>query len=67
MEKIKEILKPIGKWENVLEPDEKKVDKILPSLSDELKEKILAIAKKKKTITLNAKLKKSLDDEEEEK
>ena len=46
--KIKEILKPIGKWENVLEPDEKKVDKILPSLSDELKEKILAIAKKKK-------------------
>ena len=58
LEKIKEILKPIGKWENILEPDEKKVDKLLPSLSDELKEKILSSAKKKKTITLNAKLKK---------
>ncbi|MEK7522250.1 MAG: hypothetical protein AAB569_01605, partial [Patescibacteria group bacterium] len=65
LEKVKEILKPIGKWEEILEPDEKKVDKLLPSLSDELKEKISAIAEKKKTVTLNAKLKKSLDDEEE--
>ena len=65
MEKIKEILESIGKWKEILEPDEKKVDKLLPSLSDEVKEKILSFAKKKKTITLNARLKKSIDDEEE--
>ena len=47
LEKIKEILKPIGKWENVLEPDEEKVDKILPSLSDELKEKFWPSPKRK--------------------
>ena len=67
LEKIKDILESIGRWKDILEPDEKKLEKLLPSLSDELKEKILAIAKKKKTVTLNAKLKKSLDDEEEEK
>ena len=48
LEKVKDILKPIGKWDEVLEPDEKKVDKLLPSLSDELKEKIISFAKKKK-------------------
>lgn len=67
LEKIKEILKPIGKWEDILEPDEKKMDELIPSLSDELKEKILSSTKKRKTITLNAKLKKILDDEDEEK
>lgn len=67
LEKIKEILEPIGKWKEILEPDEKKLDKLLPSLPNELKEKISAITEKKKTITLNAKLKKRLDDEEEEK
>ena len=48
LEKIKEILESIGKWKEILEPDEKKVDKLLPSLSDEVKEKILSFAKKKK-------------------
>ena len=65
MEKIKDILKPVGKWDEILEPDEKKLDKILPSLSDELKEKILSFAEKKKTVTLNMKKKISLDDDEE--
>ena len=65
MEKIKEVLKPVGKWDDILEPDEKKLDKILPSLSDELKEKILSFSEKKKTVTLNMKKKISLDDEEE--
>lgn len=64
LEKIKEILKSIEKWEEILEPDEKKLDKLLPSLSDDLKEKILPFSEKKKIVTLSAKLKKSLDDEE---
>jgi len=67
LEKIKDILKPVGKWDEILEPDEKKLDKILPSLSDELKEKILALAAKKKTTMLSMKKKVSLEDEEEEK
>jgi len=45
--------------------NEKKIDKILPSLSDSLKEKILSFSEKKKTVTLNMKKKISLDDEEE--
>src|SRR3989344_2542279 len=65
LEKIKDILKPVGKWDEILEPDEKKIDKILPSLSDELKEKLLSFSEKKKTVTLNARLKKSLNDDEE--
>ena len=65
LEKIKDVLKTIGKWDEILEPDEKKIDKILPSLSDELKEKILSFSEKKKTVTLLAKLKKSLDEEDE--
>ena len=65
LEKIKDILKPVGKWDEILEPDEKKLDKILPSLSDELKEKILSFSEKKKTVTLNMKKKISLDDDEE--
>ena len=65
LEKIKDILKPVGKWDEILEPDEKKLDKILSSLSDELKEKLLSFSEKKKTVTLNMKKKISLDDEEE--
>lgn len=64
LEKIKEVLSPIGKWDEILEPDEKKIDKILPSLSDNLKEKILALATKKKTTMLSMKKKISLEDEE---
>jgi len=65
LEKIKEVLKPIGKWDDILEPDEKKIDKILPSLADNLKEKILALATKKKTTMLSMKKKVSLEDEED--
>ena len=65
LEKLKDVLKPIGKWDEILEPDEKKIDKILPSLSDSLKEKILSFSEKKKTVTLLAKQKKSLDEEDE--
>ena len=66
LEKIKEVLSPIGKWDEILEPDEKKIDKILPSLSENLKEKILALATKKKTTMLSMKKKISLEDEEED-
>lgn len=64
LEKVKEVLKPVGKWDEILEPDEKKIDKLLPSLSDSLKEKILALAEKKKTTMLSMKKKVSLEDDE---
>lgn len=64
LEKVKEVLMPVGKWDEILEPDEKKIDKLLPSLSDSLKEKISALAEKKKTTMLSMKKKVSLDDEE---
>lgn len=67
LEKVKEVLTPVGKWDDILEPDEKKIDKLLPSLSDSLKEKISALAEKKKTTMLSMKKKVSLDDEEDEK
>lgn len=67
LEKVKEVLMPIGKWDEILEPDEKKLDKLIPSLSDNLKEKISALAEKKKTTILTMKKKASLDDEEGEK
>jgi len=66
LDKIKEILEPIGKWQDILEPDEKKLEKLLPRLSDELREKILALAKKKKEVRLNMKKKVTLDEEDEE-
>lgn len=67
LEKVKEVLKPVGKWDDILEPDEKKLDKLIPSLSDNLKEKISALAEKKRTTMLSMKKKVSLDDEEDEK
>lgn len=67
LEKLKEILEKYGRWKDILEPDEKKLDKLLPRLSEDLKEKILSITPKKKEIRLNMKKKVALDEDEEEK
>lgn len=64
MEKTKGILEPAGRWKDILEPDDKKLDKLLPSLSDDLREKILTITAKKKTVTLNMRKKVSIDEDE---
>ncbi|MEW5907663.1 MAG: PD-(D/E)XK nuclease family protein [Patescibacteria group bacterium] len=63
LEKIKEILTPLGKWEEILSADEKKLEKILSSLSEEVQEKILALRTKKQITTLTAS-KKKIESEE---
>lgn len=67
LEKIREILEPIGKWKDILDADEKKLEKILNSLSDDIQEKILALRKIKRFPTLTAFKKKTGGDESEEK
>jgi len=47
MEKLKPVLENIGKWQDILVPDSKKIAEILPTLSDEDKEKIEEIKEKK--------------------
>ncbi|MFC1595026.1 RecB family exonuclease [Patescibacteria group bacterium] len=40
MEKLKEVLEPVGLWKEVLSPDQKRLKKLLPTLSEDLQEKI---------------------------
>ena len=65
LEKIKEILEPAGKWQEILEPDEKKLETLLPHLPENLKQKIVALRTKKKIVTLNVKKKINTEDEGE--
>ncbi len=64
LEKIREILEPIGKWKDILDADEKKLEKILNSLPDDIQEKILALRKTKRFPALTASKKKVGEDEE---
>ncbi len=64
LEKIREILEPIGKWQEILDADEKKLEKILSSLSDDLQEKILALRNKKQITTLTSSKKKPQENSE---
>lgn len=66
LDKIKEILEPVGKWSEILEPDEKKLEKLLPRLPDELKEKINNLREKKSITTLTASRKKGVNSEKKE-
>ena len=52
LEKIKAILEPTGKWDEILEPNGKKLEELLPRLPDELKEKINNLRSAKKITTL---------------
>jgi len=52
MEKVKEVLLPEDKWEEILSPDEKKLNKLLSFLSAKLQDKILSFRKKKEFIVL---------------
>ena len=64
LEKIKEILEPIGKWKKILSADEKKLEKIFNSLPDGIQEKILALRNIKRFPTLTASKKKLLENSE---
>lgn len=57
-DKVKEILEPIGWWQNILEPDNKKLISIFPHLSEDVKQKISEIQIKKTTPSLKISKKK---------
>ena len=52
MEKLKGILERLGKWADILAPDTKKIDEILPSLSEAEQEEILSTREKKSFVML---------------
>ncbi|HDH04066.1 MAG TPA: hypothetical protein ENH22_00910 [Candidatus Campbellbacteria bacterium] len=54
MEKIREILEPAGKWNEILSPDEKKLEKLLSSLPDGIRQKIRALSTVKNFSTLTS-------------
>lgn len=66
LNKIKEILEPIGKWSGILEPDEKKLEKIIPYLPEDIKEKIANFHSVKKITTLTASRKKGVSGSEKD-
>jgi len=51
MEKVKPILEDLGKWNDVLAPDVKKIEELLPSLPNSAQEEILN-SRDKKTFTV---------------
>lgn len=61
------ILETIGKWQEILSADEKKLEKIINSLPDEVQEKILSLRATKQFPVLTASKKKISGDESEEK
>lgn len=52
IEKVEPLLKKSGLWEKILEPDAKRLERLLPSLPDLLREEIAAFQNKKRTIVL---------------
>lgn len=58
LEKVREILEPLGKWQEIQEANEKKLEKILSSLPDNVQEKIIQFRVKKQFTTLTASYKK---------
>jgi CRISPR/Cas system-associated exonuclease Cas4 (RecB family) len=58
LEEVKKILEPAGKWQEILSADQKKLEKLFPTLPDDIKEKILALRTKNQFSTLLASRKK---------
>lgn len=57
-EKIREILEPLGRWQEVLDADEKKLKELLKKLPDDIREKIIALGiTKKEFIAMKTSLK----------
>jgi len=52
MEKIKPILEGLKKWDDILAPDAKKLEMLIPSLSDDVQKKVLNSRDKKTFIIL---------------
>ncbi|MDD3488024.1 MAG: PD-(D/E)XK nuclease family protein [Candidatus Pacebacteria bacterium] len=63
---LKEVLEPLGKWEEILGIDQKRLDKVLKEIPQELRDKVKAaekIEKKYKYLTSNNVSKKELEEE----
>lgn len=52
LDKIRPILEAINKWDEILDPDEKKLEKLLTSLPKEVQRKILELREKKTSVML---------------
>lgn len=52
MEKIKPILMDVGKWEQILEPDDKKLERLLPHLPANIQKQIKDTCNKKTVVIL---------------
>ncbi len=59
MEKAEEILESINKWDEILSADEKKLEKLIPSLPQEIREKLIPLRSTKKITTLTVSKKKA--------
>lgn len=66
IEKVKPILENCGLWNEILEPDEKKIDKILGKVTPETQDEILAARAKKSFVVLKPTKKKGGNGEEED-
>jgi len=63
---LKEVLEPLGKWEEILGIDQKRLDKVLKEIPQELRDKVKAaekVEKKYKYLTSNNISKKELEEE----
>lgn len=58
IEKVKEILEPLGKWQDILKADEKKLTTLLSSLPPEIQQQIREASTEKSTETIIATRKK---------
>ena len=63
MDKARPILERLGKWTDILEPDEKKLSKLLMELSEDAQNEILAARERKTITTLKASPKKGFNEE----
>ncbi|MHB8651803.1 MAG: RecB family exonuclease [Minisyncoccota bacterium] len=59
IENAEMMLKSLGVWEKILEPDTKRLEKLFPSLPDAIQEELAAYRTKKQTIILKQTKKKS--------
>jgi len=52
LEKVRPILEAIGKWDAILDPDMKKLEKLITTLPHEIQERLLSLREKKETVML---------------
>ena len=64
LEKLEEVLKKAGVWEKILEPEAKKLEELLPSLSKDVTEAVQAQTSKKQVVVLKPTKKKGMEDED---